>query len=219
MNRLEIYSSLRELIGNPDVNDVTNKQLDAMIVPALEWLAVKLEYAIYTDSSFQLRADVSEYTLPQDFGILVFAEWNSLRLIPASVYEWQRSGTDYRNADSVSSLREFAIRGRKLILFPPPSSTAITTDPFMTIQYIGSAPMMDSSGTPQLSNLDQELLVLRAGVRYCRTHPSDENLVKIREYSLEIDELLPAARKRAQNAIAEYQPTLEIEIDRYRGAR
>lgn len=219
MNRLEIYSALRELIGNPDPSDISNRQLDAMLVPALEWLAVKLDYAIYTDSSFEIRAEVREYNLPQDFGLCVYAEWNSVRLIPASIWEWQRSGTDYNNQSSVGTLREFAIRGRKFILSPPPSAAAITTDSFITLQYIGAAPMMDSSGTPQLSNLDQELLVLRAGVRYCRTHPNEENLVKIREYNEEIMELLPAARKRAQNAISEYQPSVEVEQDRYRGAR
>lgn len=218
MNRLEIYAALRELIGNPDPNDVSNRQLDAMLVPALEWLAVKLDYAIYTDKTFPLRAEVIEYSLPPDFGSMIYVEWNTNRLLPSSIYEWQRDRVDYANADA-GSLSEYAIRGRTLLLYPSPTSAVVSSDPYLTIQYLGSAAMMDSSGTPQLSNLDQELLVLRAAVRYCRTHPSEENAFKIKEYNEEIMELLPAARDRAQNAIEDYEPSIHVDVDRYRGAR
>lgn len=184
----------------------------------MEWLAVKLDYSIYTDSHFQMTADVSEYLLPADFGTMIFVEWSSVRLLPSSVFEWQRDGVDYRNLESALPF-EYAVRGRSLILKPPPSSAALDTDPFLTIQYIGSAAMLDSGGTPQLSNLDQQLLILRAAVRYCRTHPSEENAFKIQGYNDEIVELLPAARYRAQNAIEEYQPAVQPVVDRFRGAR
>lgn len=218
MNRLQIYSSLRELIGNPDPNDVTNVQLEAMLVPALEWLAVKLDYAIYTDTSFQIQTNQETYLLPDDFGSMICVEWNASRLIPTSIYEWHRDGVNYLSA-TPGSLKEYAIRGRNLILYPPPTSAVVTTDPFLIIQYIGSAVMMDTQGTPQLSKLDQELLVLRAAVRYCRTHPSEENAFKIREYNAEIEELLPAARDRAQNSIEDYDPAVQVEVDRWRAAR
>jgi len=218
MNRAQLYAELRELIGNPDANDVTNKQLDSMLVPALEWLAVKLDYSIYTDTRFQIIADKGEYLLPQTFGSMIFVEHNSIRLTPSSIFEWQRDGTDYRNSDS-GTPREYAIRNRNLVLFPVPATADVTTDPYLTIQYIGSARPLDAGGAPGLSELDCQLLILRAAVRYCRTHPSEENAFKINGYNEEIAELLPAARDRAQNAIEEYEPSLAVEVDRYRGAR
>lgn len=218
MNRLELYSEFRELIGNPDPNDLTNRQIESYLVPALEWLAVQLNYSIHTNDTFPLVEGEREYQLPPDFGSMVLVEWNSMRLAPSSIYQWDREGFNYRNVPA-SMPREYAVWGRKLILGPPANLAAISTDPYLKIQYIGSTKGLDGSGTPFLGNLDQQLLLLRAATRYCRSHPTEENMARIVTYREEIAELLPAARKRAQNAIEDFYPHFHPNVDRFSPAR
>jgi hypothetical protein len=218
MIREELYAEFRELVGNPDPNDFSNRQIESYLVPAMEWLAVQLNYAIRTDSTLVLKADQVEYNLPEEFGSMIFVEWNAVRIQPSSVYQWDREGSDYRTAASANP-REYAVLSRTLYLNPPPSSTAITTDPYLTLRYIGSSIPMDGGGAPQLGTLDQQLCLYRAAMRYCRSHPNEENRLRIEGYQAEIDELLPAARKRAQNAIEDYSSHFHPLIDRFGGAR
>jgi hypothetical protein len=218
MNRAEMYGELRELIGNPDPNDVTNRQLESMIIPALERLAVELKYFVRTDTTFTLVEDQLEYILPDDLLSMILVEWNQIRIQPSSIYQWDREGLDYRRIPS-SVPKEYAIRSRTLLLGPPASAAAIATDPNLTIQYIASTPGMDGGGTIGLGNLDQQLVLYWAAVRYCRSHPSDENNARMQGYMQEIAEQLPAARKAAQNRSEDYFPHFHPQTDRFRGAR
>lgn len=218
MDRSELYAELRELISNPDPNDVTNRQLESYIIPALERLAIELRYSIVTTNTFPLVADQLEYILPNDVMSMILIEWNSLRIEPAAIDQWDREGFDYRRAAS-SNPREYAIRSRTLLLGPPASSTAITTDPYLTIQYVATPTGLDGGGTPGLGNLEQQAVLYLAAIRYCRSHPTEENQIRLQGYQQEFAEQLPALRSFAQNRIDDYYPHFHVQNDRYGGAR
>lgn len=217
-SREEIYAELRELISNPDPNDVSNRQLESYIVPALERLAIELKYSIVTLDTFPLVADQLEYILPNDVMSVIFVEWNEIRIQPSSIYQWDREGLDYRRISS-SNPREYAVRSRTMLLGPPASSAAIATDPYLTVQYIASTPGMDAGGTPGLGNLEQQCVLYLAAIRYLRARPSEENLARLQGYQQEFTEQLPALRKFAQNRIEDYFPHWHVHSDRLRGAR
>ena len=218
MTRNELYSELRDLIGNPDPNDVTNKMLESAIVPALERLAVELNYNVQTDVQFPLIAETREYQLSDNFSYIVYIEWNDVRLVPSSIYQWEIEGSRYPSVTS-SNPREYAVFGRRLILNPPASAGAVSTDGFLAVQYIASSPVIDGGGVPGLGNLDMQLVLYYAAIRFLRARPSEENLARISGYMEETAVLLPAARKRAQNMLESYSPHFNPTIDRYRGAR
>jgi len=218
MDILEIYSGIRALIGNPDPNEVTDRELDKHIIPALEWMVAKLKYTIETEEHLPLVADQQEYIIPRDAAWIIWVEWDFNKLTPSTHYRWERQGIIWRNqASGVPT--EFAIQGRRIILLPPPSSSAVSTNPWLIMRYINSTPGLDASGTPQLSDLDQQLVLYRAAVRYLRAHPSDENMARIQGYNDEINDLIPAARDRARQWAEDYYPHMWPHSDRFRGAR
>lgn len=112
---------------------------------------------------------------------------------------------------------------RHLILNPKPSASAVSAAPSLQLRYISASPGTDSAGTPQLSDLDQELALYRAAMRYLRAHinkdTAEEYQMKIQQYQLEMNDLLDAAKQRAQNPILDYFPAFSVQTDRFRGAR
>ena len=199
---------------------MSNRELDSHILPALNWVAIQLKYAVVTENNIILTAGIREFPIPKDLGWVVFVEWNTQRLQPSSTYRWDREGTDWRNA-APGNPTEFAlvVGGRNITLFPPPSSAAIAIDPSITIRYISSAPKLESDGTPQLGDLDQELVLYRAAIRYLRAHPNDVNMARVQGYLDEIADILPAAKRRAENPIEDFFPHFHVHSSRMRGAR
>jgi len=206
------------IIGNPDENDVTNRQLDSHIFPALEWMASELKYSIRTEENLILESGVREYPLPDNFAYSIWFEWNTNKLVPSTTYRWERIGTDWRDINA-SNPAEYAIQGRNIILVPPPSASAISTDSSLAYRYITSSPGMDAGGTPGLGDLDQQLVLYRAAIRYCRSHPTDTNLARVSEYRDELGDLIPAAKRRAENLIEDYYPSIQVHNERFGGAR
>lgn len=218
MNQAELYAELRERIGNPEPNEVSNRQLDSYLGFALQWLAGKLKHII-RDSDIALQADVYDYPLAENVLWVDWITWNGTKLTPNSVDGWDRDGTDWRTATSAQP-SEFAIQGRRIVLYPPPSSTAITTAGILRMRTMGCGERpTDHSGPPGLSQADQLLIVYRGGIDWCRSHPSEENNARKIGFAEMIAEELPDAIKRHDNPIDDFRPEFEPHISRLGPAR
>lgn len=213
----EFYSDLRELIGNPNTNAVTNRKLRPYLVYSLEYLAEELEYNVVT-SDIALVADQLEYTLPSDLTHIVWVEWNTNRLEPFTTFGWENDGTDWRDATS-NSPTGYAVQGRHLILNPPPSSTAIATSGVVTVRYIGASAGMNAGGTPGLSVLDQRLVVYQAALDYCVANPSDENAARAQGYQMRLTGMWETAKARHRHPIEDQSEGWHIKARRVGGAR
>lgn len=115
-------------------------------------------------------------------------------------------GGSWRSAPS-GTPTQFAIEGRDLILNPPPSAAFVATTKTMRWRWIGASDegwQMD--GTPQLSDMDQQLVRYDAAIGWLSAHPSQENQARIQAYTAEIQRRLPAAKQRWSNPNLGYYP-------------
>jgi len=219
MTAAELYRSTRALIGNPGVNDISNDRLLENILPSLQWLCAELEYGIVDDvDMLGLVAGQTEYQLPSDLAFILSIDWNNLILTPNSFYAWERDGTPWRTA-SATNPTGYAVQGRQLLLSTPPTAASITSDAFLRLRYITTSPGMNETGTPGLSDLDQELVTVKAAIRFCRTHPSELNAARLPGLEAELAEIWPAAKRRKQRILKGFHPRFSVHVTREPGAR
>lgn len=208
MNQQELYAELRRHIGNPDVDAVADRELQRYLVSGLNWLADELQFAVRTEPrAVALSADAGDYPLPPDCRQLVWAEWNNRRLEPASTQRWERDGTHYRQAAS-GNPTEYAVWGRTLVLYPPPSSAAITTSAFVALRYFAQ-PELNAGGVLDLGEADCHLAVLQAAVEWAALHAEQpDSAIRLEPLMALRDERLQAARTRAQVPTVDYEPDI-----------
>src|ERR1051326_4134493 len=219
MDRRTAYSNLRRMIGNPAVNETSPRDLDDYIASAADWLATVLKNQYRTETALLgLVLDQQELPLPDDLGWVLFAEWNATRLTPSSHFQWDRNGTTYRTASS-GNPSEFAVYERKLILMPPPSATAITTDGDVTIRYIATAAALSAAGIGGIGDFDMRLMLWDAAYEYLGLYPSDENQARAVFCKSQRDELLPAALERSRKPIEDQAPQWWPKVTRMGAAR
>ena len=96
MQELEFYSGIRELLGDLDPNEYTNRKLQFYATTALEQLAAELEYLIREGELIGLVADATTYPLPEDLLSIIWLSYGNLPLDPASTWLWDRDGTTWR---------------------------------------------------------------------------------------------------------------------------
>lgn len=214
-----MIANIRRRIGGANVTDVSNADLTEYLTAGLEWLAESLHYRCVTWEHLGMTASQQEYPLPEDMLLPVFVEWNGNRLTPSSIYTWDRSGTKWRGATAATP-REYAIFARKLILMPPPSSDAITTDSALTMRYIASAEPLGEGGVPGLTDGEQRLACYHAAWEYLVNHPSEENMARAGGYRTLIEKFeAEARRRRTQPHDNEFAPGFKPAVSRIGAAR
>lgn len=219
MDQKRILSEFRNLIGSPDVRTVSADDLRRRYHSQLEWLAGELRYAVRVDErSLGLVASEQDLPLPRDAGQLLWVEYNGTALTPATVAEWVRDGTDWRGA-TAGTPREYAVQARTLILYPKPSSAAVTTDSLLSFAYIQAAPELQASGTPLLSDQDVWLAIYAAAGEWLGLHPSQENLIRRQVCETELQKRLPQARMRHQQPVRNHNPRQKFATRRTGTAR
>jgi hypothetical protein len=208
---------------NPSPEEVSDRLLDSCLADALSWLASELKYDIRTNEQIGLTAGQFEYPLPQDLSHVIWIEWNGKVLDPTSTYLVNATGGSWREQDANATLSEYAIQGRKLILLPPPSAAAITTDPYLSWRYIASGGEMGESGVPGLSDLDLQIARYQAACNWLTDHITAENLTvfqaKIAAYTEMIARLLPNAKRRNNSPDVTYFPSWRLDHGRDGAAR
>lgn len=215
--KAELLGRIRERIGKPTQNEVSDRRLMDYLHSRLEWLAGLLEYSVKTDStSIAAVASQYEYALPADFGEMIWVRYGGEFLTPATVPQWVRDGTDW--IDAAAALpTEYAIQARKLLVTPPPSSTNVTSYPKFTISYVASPVPVEENDLPLFGESDQMLLVFAVAHEWCSANPTEENLVRAQAYQQYIDLQLAEARRRRFFASEEFAPQIHV-FTRRRGA-
>lgn len=201
MNYNQTVSMVRRMIGQPTVRDVDNKVLWDHITDAQLDLSAILEYQITTfDQGIRLVAGQQEYGLPAEVLYLLWAEWNDGRLTPNDPATWDNQGNDWRQA-TASIPNEYAVERRRLILNPPPSSGAITTDPYLVLRAITSIPGLADIGITDMPDVDIRLACAMGAIAWLAQHPSDENSARAQHCVSVRDPLLQQAKGRINHEI------------------
>ncbi len=208
MTSAELRGMVRQYSGNPSVNQVPDRELDLFIRPALVWLANVLRWVeVITDNSLALSTGQAEYPLPRGFAWLIWVEMNGQILTPTTTFALNARGGDWRTTPNALPT-QCAIEGRTLILNPAPDAATVAAYPTFAWRYIGTGDDLVASGTPELSEMDQQLVYMQSASSWLEAHPSDENQIRIQNYARKIESLLPIAKQRWENAIVNLYPTL-----------
>lgn len=211
MTAAELRGMVRQYCGNPSVNQVPDRELDNYIRPALVWLANSLKWVeVITDNQIALVAGQAEYPLPRGFAWLVWVEVGTQLLTPTTTYALNAFGGDWRQTPNAPPT-QYAVEGRSLILNPAPDAGTVASYPVFAWRYIGTGDDLVASGTPELSDMDQQLVYTQAAIEWLGVHPSDENQIRIQNYGSRIETLLPIAKQRWENAITTLYPTFSPE--------
>jgi hypothetical protein len=218
----EILANVREQCGKLTLDQVSDADLHRQVKRAFNWAADRWQSLFATqDYGVLLVEDQFRYPLPPNFLHLVLVEHNNERLTPASVHQWQRDGVDYRNATS-GTPRQFAVQGRQLLLYPPPSDDAITDDGFVALNYVRS---LVGAELPDWADLDLDVVEYKAAVYWLGVNPGrDEPTQKARGVLLQtnqafLEERLIQADRRQANAIQDFNPGSAVWSRRSGGAR
>lgn len=188
-------------------------------MPSLVWLASELQVDINEDDAIPLVADQFAYTLPRNLAWMIWVELNGNLLTPTSTFAMNLNTsnvvtggfTSWRSAPSGTPV-QYAIEGRDLILNPPPSSGFVATTKTLRWRWIGASDegwQMD--GTPQLSDMDQQLVRYDSAIGWLSAHPSQDNQARIQAYTAEIQRRLPAAKQRWSNPSLGFYPRFTPE--------
>lgn len=219
MTDIELYSLVRELVGDPSPNDVSQRKFMPYVISATEWLASELEYAVKEDNVITLVAGQVTYPLPADLLTVVWISYNNLKLEPSSLFTWDRDGTAWR-APTAGKPTGFAVQGRELFLNPSPDATNITANPVIRMRWLAAPTQIERGGPAGLSELDSRLLCYQAAALYCMTHAQDPaNATRKQDYEAWVGAQLPQAKQRAQNAIMDFQASFRPIVGRRGAAR
>lgn len=219
MDRKRFFSDLRQLIGSPGPNETTDAFLEPYVEGALEWLCAELRYRVVTETqAIGLVASQIDYPLPDDVMTLIRVEWNGNRLPPSSVFSWDRVSTNWPE-ETAGNPKEYALLGRRLYLLPPPSSSAVSTDGFLTLRYFAGPAGIGANGPFELDPVARRLALWEAALEYCISHPSDENQARAGAYGAQITRLLPGARDRATLPAEDFRPRIFVSTGRRGAAR
>lgn len=212
MTEARLLAELREAIGRPTVNEVDDLRLsESYVEPAYDWLAGELGFSVKEDDvAIALTAGVSEYPLTTNILSVIWVKWNTTRLTPASLVSRDRDQSDWQALTS-GTPSEYAIQGRKLVILPPPSASAITTSGYLSMRSLTTPDTMGSDGPQDLSNLDQWLIVDEAAIRWCQQNTSQENLARVAMYEKRRDERLKSAKRRWANQTEHYRSGFKVD--------
>jgi hypothetical protein len=155
---------------------------------------------------------------------LIWVEYNHFILKPTSTYAMNLNTTNvstgvtpWRSAAS-GTPTQYAVEGRNLILNPPPSAASIAGSAGQAgvtnirWRWIGSSDDgLEVTGTPELSDMDQQLVRYDAAIGWLSAHPTPENSQRIAAYTAEIQRRLPAAKQRWAAPLTSFYPSFSPE--------
>jgi hypothetical protein len=218
----EILANVREQCGKLTLDQVSDEDLHRQVKRAFHWACDRWQTLFTTQpQAVALTEDGFRYPVPENFLHMVLVEHNGKRLTPSSVHQWQRDGADYRNAAS-GYPQEFAIQGRQLLIYPPPSEDALDDDGFLTLNYVRCTV---GAELPDWADLDLDAVEYKAAVYWLGVNPGkDEVTQKTRSVLLQtnsafLEERLVQADRRHANAIQDFYPGAAVWSRRSGGAR
>lgn len=206
MTEKSLLGQLRLLVGDPPLNEISDRKLISFVTFAMEWFACEMEHNVIDDTtSLVLTAGQGEYPLPATFLVAIWFEHNDIRLEPMSLSAKDRDQEAWQQATSGTPV-SYAIQGRKVSFHPPPDSSAVSTDSIVSYRYVASATALGPQGPQGLSEADQWLLIYRAARDFCVANPSDMNMARIAGYDGTVAEMLLRSKQRWLNPTRHQHP-------------
>jgi hypothetical protein len=219
MTDFEMLAFTRRLIGSPDVNDVSDRNLQPDLITAMEWLSAELGYLIREENLVTLVAEQVTYPLPSDLLSIIWLSYNNNKIVPASTWAWDRDGTNWR-APTSGTPSTFAIQGRELFLNPTPTAALVTANPVLRLRYIATPTRIERGGPVGLGELDSRIACYQAAALWCMSHPQDPaNAQRKADYEAWVLGELPKAKQRAHNPIEDFYPGFRPRVGRLGAAR
>jgi hypothetical protein len=220
MDDIEMYSLMRELIGDPPVEQVSQRKLQPYMASALNWLAAELKYLIREENLITLVAGQVNYPLPSDLLFVLWLSYNNNKIDGSSVWVWDRDGFGWRAPTAPGTPSTFAVQGRELFLNPSPSAAIVAANPVMRLRYIATPTRIERGGPVGLSELDSRIACYQAAALWCMAHPQDPaNGQRKQDYEAWVLGELPKAKQRAHNPIEDFYPGFRPKVGRLGAAR
>ena len=218
-----LYGEMRPLIGSPSQEVVADRDLASFLIPSLQWFASTMKCLFVTDSTIHLTAEQREYPLPPSAIYVVWVEFNSNQLTPASTWGLNATGTappasglSGQTWMSVSSGTPtmFAVEGRQLILYPPASADVVAATPVMRWRFLSLGPELTNydgispQGVAGLTDLDLQVIRYDAAAAWLAAHliglSSDELVAQqaqIAAHQAMVARQLPECKERWMDSI------------------
>lgn len=204
----EMHAVFRQLTGNPPERDVSRRTIQRHLQNGVNWVASELEIPKRTDTTtFALVADQFEgYLLPSEALQVQEVMWNGRHVDYTSIEEWRRDRVAWRTATS-GDPREVAVDGREMIVYPPPSAGAISTDANLVVRYLSSTFLITDGGVPGFGDADVLLAIYAAAQEWLSFNNMDGSKTNlIAQVEKFIAMRLPTAKARYARMLDDYQP-------------
>jgi len=208
------------MIGNPTSTDHSDRSLMPFVNRALDKLAARLKYSLTEDEvSLGLETGVKKYQLPPEVDSVIWVELNGVKLKSVqSTYEWDLWSVPWRDA-TPGVPDEFAVEGREIFLYPPPSAATVAAYPRAKYKFHSSSPGINEAGLPKLPNSDARIGVTMAALFWCTAFPTPENQARARAYSAFLSDDLREADERHERPVEDAQPGMKMGTTRQGAAR
>ena len=224
ISQKDMYARLRKLIGQPSVDQRNERDLLEQLRMAVSWIAAELEFSVVTADLLTITASDYDYDLPDDLGQLLWVEYGTANLEPGNISRWTRDAQNWRGA-TASSPTQYAIQGRQLLIYPKPSSGAVTTDSVLTISYISHSPRISASGVPYLTEADLQVALHRAAWSWCGFNPGANEVEMAQRAAMKamnaelLDQTLKQALRRSDDPVKNYPHKVRMRGIRQGAAR
>jgi hypothetical protein len=219
MNEVELYSTIRQLVGDPPPDRLSQRTLSIYVIAAMEWFASECKYLVKEDNLVTMVPGQVNYPLPPDVGTLIWISYNNDKIPPSSTWTWDRDGFDWRAPANPGTPSNYAVQGREIFLNPSPSTTIVSANPTLRGRWFAAPSPREASEQTGMSELDSQIIAWQAATLYLMVHRSPENDERKLDYMAWVQAQMPGARARAYHPIEDYDPTWRPKTARLGPAR
>lgn len=219
MTDLELYANIRELLGDPPPDRLSQRKLQVYVISALEWFAGECKYLVKEDNCLTLVTGQVSYPLPPNVLSVIWLSYNNVKIPPSSTWTWDRDGLRWRAATNQGPPQGYAVQGREVLLNPAPDAGTVAANPVIRMRWFAGPSTAEAENQVGMSELDSQIIVWQAAALYCMSHRSEENDGRKADYENWVQAMLPQAKARAFHPIEDFDPQWRPKTARTGGAR
>lgn len=213
MTKPELLAELRDEIGNPDQEVISDRVLTRWLEKGMHWLAGELPFNLTTEEQvLALVADQQTYPVPKGLQRIQWLEYGTSKLTAATTDQWDDEGTAWRDAES-GTPTSYAREARELIFNCPVDADSIADYPFARIRGTWT-PTLDLAGVERLADSDARCVVLYAAWRFCEANPTDDNRRRAQSLATVTQNALDKAKQRLHQPVEDLQPPMRVHVER-----
>lgn len=145
MTWTELMAEFRSRIGNPTLDEYSDRQLKPYLQGGFEAVNRRVGFYVKDDeTTITITNGGKEYSVPADFVSPVFVEWNGALLAKSDIDTWRQHGILFRTATG-NAPTEYALYGRKIIFYPIPNGVAVAADANPMLRYVATPPDVETN--------------------------------------------------------------------------